>query len=352
MSVYWGVNLSHNGSICKLKNNGQIDWFTEEERWSRKKYDSFPSSILPVLKSNQDIDSIEFGSLYEIWDESALRHNVYIFNSLVEKITKKENIKNQFYKDHHIFHAACGFYNSGFAESSILVVDGAGNSLDDNVQEVESIFTMKYPNILTKHHVNITPNYIHSNLYFGNNYPVGIGMMYSAIADYFQFGSLDSGKVMGMSAYGVEDENIKPFYNNKKLDSSQFYRTRVGLKFIPYDYVKVNGNPTDLKNPKLQIMFNLAYRMQKNFESYMSNLILYALSITNQKNIILTGGCALNCVANYKYLKMLPKDINLYIEPISSDAGTAIGLAKLKYYHETGSTDINSLKTLYLGLEK
>ena len=50
------------------------------------------------------------------------------------------------------------------------------------------------------------------------------------------------------------------------------------------------------------------------------------------KNIVLTGGCALNCVANYEYLKHLPKDVNLYVEPISSDAGTSIGLAKLLYY--------------------
>ena len=52
------------------------------------------------------------------------------------------------------------------------------------------------------------------------------------------------------------------------------------------------------------------------------------------KNIIITGGCALNCVANYEYLKHLPKDVNLYIEPVSNDAGTAIGLAKYLYYEK------------------
>ena len=48
----------------------------------------------------------------------------------------------------------------------------------------------------------------------------------------------------------------------------------------------------------------------------------------------MTGGCALNCVANYEYLKHLPKDVKLYIEPVSSDAGTSIGLAKYMYYSQ------------------
>ena len=73
---------------------------------------------------------------------------------------------------------------------------------------------------------------------------------------------------------------------------------------------------------------NLAYRLQKDFEKWMTDFILKCES----KNIVLTGGCALNCVANYEYLKHLPKDVNLYIEPISSDAGTSIGLAKFLYY--------------------
>ena len=52
----------------------------------------------------------------------------------------------------------------------------------------------------------------------------------------------------------------------------------------------------------------------------------------DHENIVLSGGCALNCVANYEYLKHLPKNVNLYIEPVSNDAGTSIGLAKLLYH--------------------
>ena len=44
-----------------------------------------------------------------------------------------------------------------------------------------------------------------------------------------------------------------------------------------------------------------------------------ALERSKRKNIILTGGCALNCVANYWYLDKLPKGVKLYVEPIAND---------------------------------
>jgi predicted NodU family carbamoyl transferase len=160
---------------------------------------------------------------------------------------------------------------------------------------------------------------------------------------------------MGLSAYGKEDKNIKSFVNpDYTLDTDQFYRSRFGLTFLPYEYVKYPKDVDqfiDLPEEDRQRFCNLAYRLQKDFELYMSNLILKVLEITGEKNIVLTGGCALNCVANYEYLKILPKGVKLYVEPISTDAGTSIGMAKLDYYSSTKSTSRHPLKTLYLGLE-
>ena len=57
----------------------------------------------------------------------------------------------------------------------------------------------------------------------------------------------------------------------------------------------------------------------------MLNLILDAVERTGDKNVVLSGGYGLNCVANYFYLDELNKHgIKLYAELISSDAGTAI----------------------------
>ena len=83
----------------------------------------------------------------------------------------------------------------------------------------------------------------------------------------------------------------------------------------------------------------------------MLKILLDALAISKRKNIILTGGCALNCSANYWYLDKLPKDVKLYVEPISSDAGISIGVSKAQYYSKTGSIKKYPLKNLYLGPE-
>ena len=52
--------------------------------------------------------------------------------------------------------------------------------------------------------------------------------------------------------------------------------------------------------------------------------------------LFLSGGYGLNCVANYWYLEQLKGEgINLFVEPVSNDAGTAIGAAYLHYHKVT-----------------
>ena len=64
------------------------------------------------------------------------------------------------------------------------------------------------------------------------------------------------------------------------------------------------------------------YRVQKKWETR-------ALELANlsEKNLILVGGCFLNCTVNYMLKKKLGRKI--YAEPISTDGGTSIGAAYL-----------------------
>jgi carbamoyltransferase len=95
---------------------------------------------------------------------------------------------------------------------------------------------------------------------------------------------------------------------------------------------------------------NFAYKIQKEYEEYLIHLCKKALSLSGSKNLILTGGCALNCVANYKLLKSLPEDVKLYVEPISSDGGVSMGavfnLVSKAYPDKQNDLKI---KNLYLG---
>ena len=97
MAVYWGVNLSHDGSICQLKENGEIDWFSEEERFSRQKNHEMPMSIVPFIKYDDEIKPIQVSGLYEHWDKRKFEEDAfYFFLWLKNSITNIEILNKIF----------------------------------------------------------------------------------------------------------------------------------------------------------------------------------------------------------------------------------------------------------------
>ena len=201
-----------------------------------------------------------------------------------------------------------------------------GNPLEDkdNMQEVESIYSCGYPTIFKRQSTNFTPIFLEAD-----KIPLcfGIGMVYQSLSNYFGFGDFGSGKLMGLASYGEEDPNIKSFLHDDGTPVTDlFYRSRFGLKFIPYDYVKYPNNTDefiDIDSKDIKQRFaNLAYRVQKDFEKYMTTLILKTLDVTGEKNLVLTGGCALNIIHNTN----IAKDREVYVSPNPSDVGLAVGL--------------------------
>ena len=77
----------------------------------------------------------------------------------------------------------------------------------------------------------------------------------------------------------------------------------------------------------------MAYAVQTESQQAVADLIRHAVEISGNKNVVISGGYGLNCVANYYYLKELEDEgINIYVEPISNDAGTAMGAALIWHY--------------------
>ena len=329
-------NCSHNGAVCYLK-NGKIEWFIEEERTSRKKHDHRP--YLTLTKVGEIVDGIDWALHTTIHHIDDIKLGERVINLCCELISKAMyrsagETKCNFMDcsdEHHLHHAALGFYNSGFEEAAVLVVDGAGAWVDGGGHEVETIYKASYPHTFDKVHQRAVPWYKESTL---TDYTIGIGFVYAGISEYLGFGTLECGKLMGLSSYGKEDPNIKSFLVDGEIDESMWDRDPCGVKFKPYG---------DL-DPA-----NLAWRCQKDFETYMISLIKKASEVSN--NIVLSGGCALNCVANYEYLKHLPEGAKLYVEPVSNDAGTSAGMAMYGWRQLTKSTEIYPLKDLYWGLE-
>lgn len=376
-----GINLTHDASICKCT-DGEITFFLEEERLSRYKHDDYPSKVSAQLLDGIDTDefierysNIGITGLLSCNHKSTLEHDT-IFETIESfwksSITKSfrydsahqhsfiDNLKeNILYPEHHVYHALCGFYNSGFDDAVVIVVDGMGNPTEhvSLTQEVSSAFRITYPGNVESLWSLQTEKYLsdkHQNKINHEIWTCGIGMAYSAISSYMGFGMLGSGKLMGLAPYGKDDPNIKSFLlDDNSVDSSLFYRTKFGCVFIPYGNLPHSVTIEDLSPSceNFQLLANLAYRMQKDFEKNMIFVLKEFIASNISKNIVITGGCALNCVANYEYLNHIPDGFNLYIEPVSSDAGTSIGLAKFLYYQSTNSMEKHPLKSLYLGPE-
>ena len=91
-----------------------------------------------------------------------------------------------------------------------------------------------------------------------------------------------------------------------------------------------------------------AHDLQQETQNYILSLIKKYTDETGVKNVVVSGGYGLNCVANYYYLKNL-KNINLYVDPICFDAGIAIGAA---YYHTTDKSKIKPLQNAYIGYKE
>ena len=68
--------------------------------------------------------------------------------------------------------------------------------------------------------------------------------------------------------------------------------------------------------------FSDCYRVQKRWEAR-----ALELAKLTDKDLVLVGGCFLNCTVNYMLKKKLGRKI--YAEPISTDGGTSIGAAYL-----------------------
>jgi carbamoyltransferase len=259
-----------------------------------------------------------------------------------------------FWNNHHAMHAATSFYNSGFEKALCVVKDGMGSDffiqntkfLNYSGREISSFFIMEYPSLIkTIEQTIIVPTQTNNtkidtgnNIFITNS--VSEGVAFEVISKKFGFNSLDAGKVMGMSSYGKKNNKIPPIYKNGLIDSNLFK-----IKEDDVREVSLNFNIMEDFNFKA----DFAYSLQTEIQEAVSEEIIEKLKNSGEKNLCLSGGFFLNCVSNYHLLKKLPNDINIYVEPISSDAGNAIGAAKFLYYQLTNSKKIVKQKNIYYG---
>jgi carbamoyltransferase len=389
-----GISRGHNAGACLLK-DGKIVFAIEEERLSRHKYDGGPLAAMMRVKQYTDKLDFIFVSHTQPLSETSgtidyTGDNIYV--GMARKmglIDRKVDLRNHpqvidYSYQHHKIHAACAFYRSEFDDAVAVVIDGAGSATMANHQngsqtyfwEVESIFDCSYPNnlkTLYKHsatrdpiqNVHIPENlseYLkeegtHEALITNN---AGITKTYEAVTEYCGFSAIEAGKTMGLFPYGKPNDNIPklfdytnafgvplsnrnlivPTYPNSAIVNSKTYSE---LAFDDFSL----PDATHVQNRR-----DLAYALQTQTQEAVLHMILKAVEMSGKKKVVFSGGYALNCVANYFLLNKLNEEgIELYVEPISNDGGTAIGAALLGFYNTYESNKKLNGRDIYLGFE-
>lgn len=338
------VNRSHDASIC-LSKDGKVVFHCLEERLNHHKNSQEVVYLMETISSYTDtIDYLVSTHINERYRDP---HPYYI-DSLLEKsgVTVYHSVMAM--GMHHDFHAITGLMSSPFKKAVCIVVDGAGSDLTMTSKENETIVEVEFTgnNFLCK---NLHKTVIGTDKNYRNVY--GAGMAYNAITTYIGFKDLEDGKTMGLAPYGKTEKKYVPLLNRdgaNKIYFKPFIHDHYHITGLKYK----EGRNKDLS---FEEQAEIAYQMQTDFENYVYNLCKKALHLSDCKNIVLSGGCFLNCVSNFKLFKKLPKDVNLYVDPLCSDAGISIGQSYVSNTELTALTEekiVSSEKTKSIKVEK
>lgn len=402
-----GITRGHNSGVCLLK-NGEIVFAIEEERLTRRKYDGGPmASILKILEYTDRLDYVGFAHTQpmktgEGSNASIEFINENIYPALLRKVGlidrhTKYNVFDagshpqvyDFGMEHHRLHAWCAFIRSGWSKATTLVVDGAGTFIPikkDGSElmgwEVESVYhcdleeervistVFKHigcrDTVVNDYTMQISNNFDHMKEHEPDWYfnclltdRAGTVKAYEAVTGLCGWQYIEAGKTMGLSPYGKENDIIPDFYDRDYTHWPVTNRNWIiptypnGAQVNQKLYFTVDDVGEEVSDDKnsydYQLTKDISYKLQKQTQDAVLSMILKTVEFTGEKRVVLTGGYALNCVANYYFLNKLKEEgIELFVEPISNDAGTALGAAFWTHHKVTGEAKSKN-RDIYLG---
>ncbi len=220
---------------------------------------------------------------------------------------------------HHDAHAAI-FFVSPFDEASVLVMDGYG---DETAQSAY----IGSGNRLER---------LWQSEFFDS-----LGMLYTVVTTYLGFKLFEEGTVMALAGAG-SPTYAKRFRELVHLQPEG--RFSINRDFISFDTHGLNKpfkeRFTDAFGPRRQRdepvtdrHRDLAFALQSTVEETILHVVRALSKRHPSRNLCLTGGVALNCVANARILRDTDYR-SIWVPPCASDSGAPFGSA-LWHYHQT-----------------
>jgi carbamoyltransferase len=333
--------------------NQKADFISiSEERLIRKKYPhTWPLHSIGYCMDHYGLNKM---SEIDLIVSDVIREERWFIQSPVWRIGEFDYLKHKFdydprkiiFIEHHTAHAASVYYSSEFQDSGIIIIDGNGSK-----HRTTTFFEAKNDEI----------NYLDSYT------PFGIGTIYNVVSRFILgFGYGGEGKTMGLAPFGEPYEkilDIKGKYDGIKTDFSDFIRR------MPYSDIlnQINSDmwvksplkrnykfckdPDELTKPYFA---RVAYDIQEETEKTLIHLGKELEKRINSKNICISGGVALNSVANKKMFDATNFE-KFFAFPAAGDAGIPFGLAIWGYHNKLDVGDLKKprieFKHAYTGIE-
>lgn len=295
--IFYGISANEHDASLAVVEGREIVFASAAERYSRRKNDrdlnhalieealryGIPDAVVwyekPFLKRTRKLWAGQY--------RAALRRDGAAY---VRQFGLRQPVH---YVGHHESHAAGGFFTSPFDQAAILVVDAIGEWDTISLWEGTGCGLRKL---------------------WSQSYPNSLGLLYSAFTRRIGLKPNDEEYIlMGMSAFG-----------------SPLYADAIRADFIarfdpPYLVLRENVHRgVEWWHPEWQDPQNIAASIQAVAEEVVVGLAAWAADVTGQRNLVLTGGVALNCVANTRIAES-GSFHELWIMPNPGDGGSSLG---------------------------
>ncbi|MEU4820356.1 carbamoyltransferase C-terminal domain-containing protein [Actinomadura sp. NPDC023710] len=353
--IVLGLSALYHDSACALTIDGALVAAAQEERFTRRRFDS----ALPVRAVRaclrdagvriHDVDHVAYyedpvrklgrqlwmglpalpsatpETLYRLDAERPLRQirELLGFEGTTTCVT------------HHEAHAASAFYQSGFPDAALFTADAVGEWTTTSYGRGGS------------HGID---------LFEEVSFPHSLGILYSAITSFLGFAvNSDEYKVMGLAPYGTPNHLDLLRQLVTDLPGGQF---RLDLTYFDVSgaspmYTAALGEllGVEPREPESEIgshHCDLAASVQALLEELLLAKLARLREATGSDRLCYAGGVALNCVANRRIRESGPFR-EIFVQPAAGDAGGAIGAAALIDHRLTGAYTPRRVRDVRVG---
>lgn len=347
-----GINAFHGDAAAAIVVDGQLIAAVEEERFNRiKHWAGFPAQSIRYCLETAGIQPADLDHVAISFDPRAnifararylLSHfpNPSAIISRLQRQSKTFGMDEQLANalgvsrselrakihriEHHQTHLSAGFLISPFDEAAILSIDGMGDFTSSMTAAAQGNYWTELDRVY---------------------YPHSIGFLYTTITMYLGFPYYgDEYKVMGLAPYGEPEfadffrKLIYPKGDTFELNLDYFTHHRKGINMVWNDgaptiepfhsprLIKELGPMRDKSEPMTKRHDNIAKSLQVVTEEIILHMLNRLYDKTRLKNVCMTGGVAMNSVANGKITRSTPFE-NVYIPAGAADNGTSFGAA-------------------------